>query len=245
MKGKQEASKLGWRFLLSVILGALLLAGCGGEAKTDVTLYKGENWQAIMELAIPSQLLGMAGGEAALENELRSSLREKPPDIEVSWHREYEGQNVVYHFTLKGRGWDKLNEAIFDGGATIVGEDGKVHITYPIPWGSELTISTLTLRGGKIVSSNADEVTNGSAIWYNPTGTIEAVLTEKSRINWPVILLIALGVSMVGGAIAFLTRRQPSEAGAFIVEESVCPRCGTVNPPGAKFCKHCGAKLPP
>ncbi|GFP40378.1 hypothetical protein HKBW3S47_02074 [Candidatus Hakubella thermalkaliphila] len=185
----------------------------------------------------------MAGGEGALESELQSSLREEAPDVEVSWDKKNEGQNVVYHVTAEGEGREKLNRFAFDGNASITREDGKIYFTFSIPWEAGLVVSSLTLRGGKIISSNADKQTDGSAIWYRPTGTVEAVLTEKGRFNWLPILLFLLVISAVGGAMAFVARRPSKERAVVMEREIACPQCGTVNSPGARFCKHCGARL--
>ncbi|GFP24277.1 hypothetical protein HKBW3S09_01744, partial [Candidatus Hakubella thermalkaliphila] len=47
----------------------------------------------------------------------------------------------------------------------------------------------------------------------------------------------------VGGAMAFVARRPSKERAVVMEREIACPQCGTVNSPGARFCKHCGARL--
>ena len=195
-----------WKVLLVVIIGMLLLAGCG-TAESEVTFYEGERWQCVERLAVPADLLEMEGGEEALEREVLSNLEEYAPGVEISWHKEYEGRDVVYYFTLDGTDWETLNRFVFDSNASIIREDNKVHVRYPIPWGAELVYSSLTLKGNRIISSNADETTDGSAIWYNPTGTIEAVLVEKAQTNWLETLCFVLAFVVVGVMIFRSLRR--------------------------------------
>lgn len=192
--------------LLVMIMGVLLLAGCG-TADTEVTFYEGENWHCVTRLVVPTELVEMSGGEEAAEREVLSSLQKEAPEVKTSWRKEYEGRNVVYHFSLDGTGWETLNRFVFDSRASITREDSKVHVRYPIPYESELVYSFLTLKGDKIISSNADETTDGSAIWHNPTGTIEAVLVEKAHINWLVILPFVFGF-LIAGAMIFRSLRR-------------------------------------
>jgi len=195
-----------WKALLIMITGILLLAGCG-TADTEVIFYEGERWHCVTRLVVPMELVEMAGGEEAAERELLSQYQKEAPRVKASWDKEYEGRNVVYHFTLDGTGWETLNRIVFDGNATINREKDQVRIRYPTSWGAELVISSLTLKGDKVISSNADETTNGSAIWYHPTGTIEAVLVEKGHINWPVILPFVLAFLVAGIMILRSLRR--------------------------------------
>jgi len=196
-----------------MIIGVLLLAGCG-TADTEVTLYEGEKWQCVGRLVVPVEMVEMEGGEEDLDSRVLSILeeyREAAPEVEISWDKEYEGQDVVYCFTLDGTGWELLDQLVFRSAGSIVKEDGKVHIRYLIPAYEELeelVYSSFTLKGGKIISSNADETIGGSAIWHNPMGTtIEAVLVEKAQTNWLVIVCFAL-VFAVAGTMIFRSLRR-------------------------------------
>jgi len=192
--------------LLVMIMAIMLLAGCG-TAETEVTFHKGGSWHCVTRLVVPTQLIEMAGGEETVEREALSQLEAEAAGVKTSWRKEYDGQNVVYHYTLDGTDWETLNRLVFDSEAYITGEDGKVHVRYPIPWGSELVYSSFTLKGDRIISSNADETTDGSAIWYNPTGTIEVVLVEKARSNWLVILSFVFAFLLAGTMILRSLRR--------------------------------------
>lgn len=192
--------------LLAMIMDVLLLAGCG-TTETEVTFYEGESWHCVTRLTVPAELLELEGGEEAVESEALSNFQAQAPGVELSWEKEYSGRDVVYHFTLDGTGWEELNRFVFDSNASITRDDGKVHVRYSIPWGGDLVYSSLTLKGDKIISSNADETADGSAIWYNPTGTIEAVLVEKAHINWLVILPFVFAF-LIAGTMIFRSLRR-------------------------------------
>ncbi len=201
----------GHRFLgLLAIAALLLLAGCG-TIDTEVTFYQGERWQSIVELYLLPATVSMVG-EAGLEVEMESRMSElDAEEIEFSWEKEqHEDGGVTLHFTMKGEGWDKLNDSVFDGQATITRDKDQVHLSYYPMANIGFMRTTLRLRGGKIISSNADRVEGDTAIWIDPS-RVEVVLTEKSSFGLGNILLIAAGggfclvlVIVSGGLALFL-----------------------------------------
>ncbi len=212
----------GW--LLLLLLVGLILSGCG-TAKTEVVFYKGEQWQCVETITVPKDLVEMQGGEAALESEVQSIWKERAPDIKVSWEKEYEGNNVIYHFTLKGEGWDKLNAVVFNEAASITENDGRVQLSYSPyeAWMGDLQYSTLTLTGSEIVSSNADSTTNGSATWHSPSGTVEAVLVTKQGVNWLVVMPFILAILVVSWSMIKSLRRLKQLGSPRMSEESISP----------------------
>lgn len=230
------------KVLVMMVALSLLLTACG-SVDTEVTFYEGERWHTVMRLTVSREIVEMAGGEEALERQALSDLDEEVEGVEVSWVKERsDQQGVVYRITLDGTGWERLNRAVFDNRARITREGDRVHIRYEVPWGSELTITTLTLRGGKIISSNADEVSGGSATWHYPSGTVEAVLTEKSHVSVALVvvgglcaLLIAGLVVAAGGIGIFVLSRRTTKI--------YCTKCGAANAAGNQFCIKCGEKL--
>jgi predicted enzyme related to lactoylglutathione lyase len=207
----------GRRFLgLLAIATLLLLAGCG-TMDTEVTFYKGERWQTIMEVYLLPATVSMMGGEASLEAEMERSMPEvEDEEVEFSWEKErHEDGGVTYRFTIKGEGWDQLNEGVFDGRATITrDESGQVHLSYYTMGDIGFTRTVMRLRGGKIISSNADRVEGDTAVWIDPS-RVEVVLTEKSSFGLGNTLLIAVGgsfclvlVIVLGGLALFLWQRK-------------------------------------
>ena len=190
-------------FAAVIIAIPLLLTGCVGDIKADITLYSGEEWKANIDLTLTQQDVSMAGGETAIEAELqRKAAQLKQQGVRYSWRKERKEGNVVYHFSGEGKGWAALNQAVFDSQAQIRStEEGHVYFSYT-PLFAARTF-TLRLTGGKIVSSNADEVRGNTAIWYNviSTGYAEATLTEATRSSLPCLgsmglMLLLASISM-------------------------------------------------
>lgn len=248
IKRASPAASGQWKALLIVIVGALLLSGCTVDEK--ITFYEGERWVSSGRLTIPLEFVAMAGGEEVIKNEFRSHFREKAPQAELSVRTETKDQLVVFHTRVGGVGWESLNAGVFDGVASITMEDGKIVFSYSL-CGIDLalsgvTISSVTLRGGQIISSNADRETNGEAIWYNPTGTTRATFTPKGYANVGLtVLFVLLGLLVIGGGVTALARRQKFPAGGKAIGEVTCPDCGTPNSSRDKFCQNCGTGLGP
>jgi len=197
---------LQWRkvlFATVIIAIPLLVAGCVGVIEADITLYSGEEWKADIDLILMQQDVSMAGGEAAIEAELRRQAAQlEQQGVRYSWRKERKEGNIVYHFSVEGEGWAALNQAVFNGQAQIQStEEGHVYFSYTPLFAARAF--TLRLTGGKILSSNADEVRGNTAIWYNvvSTGYAEATLTEAARSPLPclgsvgfVVLLVPIGM---------------------------------------------------
>ncbi len=256
---KRESGSV-WKLLLLAVIGVLLLAGCGAvTVQEEVTFYKGERWRFSEQAKAPKEMVELAGGEKAIESEIQKQLKEgrkNYPNVRVSWNVSHEGDNVVYSAHAEGKGWKELNGVAFDGEASIKSENGKVHVLIPasqLSSGEGVVISSLTLCGGEIITSNADKLApGGKAIWRNPTNDVKATLTEKTSMaamGWPVILLLVLfAIAAVGVVIAVVVGGKGKVVGSEvhpIMKGVVCPKCGAENPPDAKFCWNCGAKLQP
>jgi ribosomal protein L40E len=65
-------------------------------------------------------------------------------------------------------------------------------------------------------------------------------ISTKERARWPLVPggLIGIALLLIILAVKLYPRRE-----APVSRERICPKCGEVNRPDAKFCKHCGAKL--
>jgi hypothetical protein len=181
-------------FVAVIIAIPLLLTGCVGVIKADITLYSGEEWKANIDLTLTQQDVSMAGGEATIEAELqRQAAQLKQQGVRYSWRKERKEGNVVYLFSVEGKGWAVLNQAVFNGQAQIQStKEGHVYFSYTPLFAARAF--TLRLTGGKILSSNADEVRGNTAIWYNviSTGYAKATLTEASRSSLPCLGSVGL-----------------------------------------------------
>lgn len=182
---------------LVVVVPLLLLTGCA-NLDTDVTFYKNERWEVEMKLYLLPSTVNLVGSELDSELAKAESEAQRSGD-ELSWHKESdESGGLTYYISRNGEGWQNLNEAVFDGDASISSDkSGKVSFSYYSPMGSNLGMSqyTLRLKGSEIVSSNADYVEDGTAIWHNPTGRIEAVIKPVSSFNVAIVASIAGGLA--------------------------------------------------
>lgn len=197
-----------------LIMVALALAGCsGGEVTEEIWLQGNERWKVNLILTLNADERQMIGDtfESGWE-ELVAQADEEGISIDRSQREESDG-GVSYLFDMRGQGWDSLNEASFDGDATIrKDEAGHVHIA----WNAASTTArvrdyTLTIHGSEIISSNADSTTRDSATWHRmDTGNIEVVLAVQKGIDWIAIVLFVLfvlAVLFVGGLMARSLRR--------------------------------------
>lgn len=226
----------------SFLLFAFALVGCGA-VETHVAFYLEERWDAKMGITLTASEIATLGGEAVLESELKKEMTKyKARGIEYSWNKSHGSDgSTTYNLSLNGRGWDALNELVFNNSARIYTDTSpgqrRIHFSY---YGSGYRSFTLHLTGGRIISSNADETKGGTAIWYNVIGSAEAVLTEASPVDVIGKVLIGLAVIgvILGAGILFRTRRRGR-----MPSFQTCPQCGAQNNASAKFCMRCGQPL--
>lgn len=239
MKIELSPHSIGCLLLISF---ALILAGCGRvDVITD--FYRGENWEAVIDVSFSLQALSMLGGSPA---EIESQLDEmvidaKSEGVRASWEKTQTKDAMVYTVKMKGQGLDKLSEAAFDGEAEIRAEkDGGqrvIHFSHYVDPGLGFESQTITLRGGEIIDGNGRLVDKRTMIWRDAAGRIEATLTERSRLGVGSILgILAVVVFTTGLAVggAHWWRRRRT------VQPTPCPWCGFWIPEGARFCPGCG-----
>jgi len=233
-----------WMMLL-----AFILSGCGANIDRSVIFYPNEAWQATIKLTMPIETAALYGSV----NELEASIAEEVAGWEakgakVSWQAHHEETALFYSFQIDGTGWALLNDVVFENNAQIFSEEGggnpQIHFSY-FATGDLLSANsnTITLTGGKIISSNGNEINPGEVQWINPGGRVEAVLTEKSRLGFSTLLVVLL---LLGGAgIGFWFYRQKARKSQFSTypqSSAFCVDCGAQLSPRAKFCPKCGHK---
>lgn len=238
--------------IIGLCLVMSVLTGC--TAKVEVTFYKDEEWEAVQSLNFaPGE---MWGGEAATDTQLEQTVSQwRAAGVEVEWRKEHpDDGSTTYIIEEKGRGYDTLLATVFNEGTTIY-EDAEGQIHFEWHGGGGLVTQEVRLTGGRIVSSNADQVQGSTAIWYNPT-SIEAVLTPGSRLNLGstgliggIVGVVLLALLAVGAVILVLARRKqaapvPVPAAAPPQEGHPatrrCIHCGGEIRAQARFCSHCG-----
>ena len=222
------------RLLLVVALFGLFLTACGADMEQTVTFYQDEEWEAEMVIIFPAETIAALGGLADLESQLEQAVDEMEVmgvEVSVDSGRDNEN-NATYTLHTKGQGLDTLEDVAFGGDAftvETVGGERRVTVDYYTGDFSDSNNFTLTLIGGKVLSSNGEELGGGRVRWVNPS-RIEAVLTERSRfqIGW---VLVPAGITLlvVVGVVALSRNRGPR-----------CTNCGNPLSPQAMFCNNCG-----
>ena len=239
---KQQPSFYFW--LLSMFTAVFFLVGCGADIDQSVTFYRNEQWSAEIKLGISAEMVALLGSPAEIESELDNWVTEaKQIGVDASWKSSQDGGTLIYTLEANGTGYDALKEIMFDNRTEIavLEEGGKRHIHFSQPVSRDLLDAnryTITLTGSEIISSNGTALGRGSVQWINPSGRMEAVLTEKSRFNvglWLLILALVAGISG-GGWYVWQQRNQRMAA----IPARFCIHCGLSLGPQARFCPNCG-----
>lgn len=212
-------AKINKSLIVVSLLGALLLSGCGGAVAQEVWLNGGGKWEARIALTLNPDERTLMGSD--LEEMFEKAAQEAEGSGDSFEWSQSEGDDgsVTYDIKSSGSGLDALNQEMFDDDATIYkDEQGHVHIRWnPYSTTSAFRKYALTIHGGKIISSNADEETKDSVTWYNPSGRIEVEMTEKSNLMGILIgsggacACIAALVVIVGGAGVFLVSQRKKQ----------------------------------
>jgi len=260
--GGLHLSSSGVRQLISgvTIVAALLLAGCAGDLDQTVTFLKGGAWEVDLVASIPQEMAFLSGSPVSIEEELQRQMAEYEADgIQVSWEASEDESNLLYTFHFEGNSLDALEDSLFEGDVEVdvfvVGGERQIQYSQYLDQGffGDLNSFTLTLVGDEVISSNGQKIEKGKVQWNNPSGRIEAVLTEKGQFNSNVLLTVG-GVVIVAllAALVLYGRRsssltkgyRPTQAAVTSVDMRYCNNCGEEIPASAKFCPKCGHKRP-
>jgi hypothetical protein len=202
--------------ILAILSLLLLLTGCTMESETRIG--NNEEWENVTTLTFSAETVELMGGVDQLRSDIEDELEDENADYEQSMRLDENSDgSVTYVFTANGQGYDTLNEAVFDGSATIEADDNnQVSIQYDF---NSLNIPafeavTFKISGSEIVDSNADEVAGGTATWTNP-GIIDVTLVSGATGGLPgnittILLLLAgvLGVILIVVLGGFLIWQQ-------------------------------------
>ncbi len=227
-------------YWIVVILAVFLLTSCGANVDQAVTFYRDETWKAKTTFHVSAEMLSSIGSVPQIEAELDKAIAElEAIGIAASWKSRPKEDVLIYDILMEGSSLALLNQAVFDGQATLdveeVGGERQVHFSHFVMGTFAQSNSyTLTLTGKEVVSSNGRSLDDSSVQWINPNGQMEAVLTEKNHFNWVWLLIIAVTIAIIGGGSWYWRQQQP--------QQYFCKQCNTAMAAQAQFCPRCGQK---
>lgn len=258
-----------------LVLTSLLISGCVPilDLTTEVTLEKDEHWQVRIHFLLP----GYLGPDSLLpfEEYIDESFSDlQAQGFESDWEKlpdDSQG-NIPYQITATGVGYDHLSEFIGEGVDVTVDESSgqrrlMVSMAADPYQGMIGTNVTVILRAGKIISTNGNQTGNGAVVWNNPSGDMQAVVTEASGLSWSALILMGIGIVGIAVVVVIFSKklrsRPVTEAFQYPSPQFAYPSAPTqIEQPGnhpspvdpaaipsesglARFCGHCGAPLPP
>lgn len=262
------------KLILISVAAALLLSGCMislVSMDSRLTLTADEKWDMQIDVVLPGDVAQAYGAD--LVSQIGESVQELE-DQGVSVDYELSDADRVGNITLKvrfrGQGYELFNEVLGTSGSISTEQQGNkklVHV-YIVDIASGISVtngSTYTVKGGRILSTNGNQVNATTAEWFNGTA-IEVTMEEPGAgVSGLGIALIVLGVLFVAFAIGWrmgwFKRRaqpQPSAAADWSPQDFTVAPVTQSNPPpsavapiatpapptqAARFCSHCGASL--
>ena len=251
-QSRRETVPVRFGVIATLSLLALLLSACGAM-ETDLTVYADERFAVTTTMTVPTEVLAMAGGGAAIKSQLDQMVAEaKAQGAQVTWRQGKAKQagNTAYIIEMNGKGFQsKLIQDAFR--LSWLDYQGRRAVRFemsPGAFGSDMLLSAVTLHAGEVLSTNGRKVSSDAVRWDNPVGSMQAIVIPKGRTSALLILGIVLMLSILVAGGYFAYRRgylrmgggataAPGSSGSF------CLHCGQPIQAGARFCMSCGKEL--
>jgi hypothetical protein len=176
---------------------------------TQLALGRNENREIQVELLLPAD--SAQSTIDILQPTLSESLPElKKQGIEAEWKplTADDNGNIPFMISMKGKGYDLLNDSIFDGEQVLQVDSaspGKKRFLFNLQPSSDLFNSaintTFTLRGAKVVATNGNKLNANTVQWENQNNLMKAVLEEPGSPSWLGYLLLFVGGGLLVIAI--------------------------------------------
>ncbi|MBN1122745.1 MAG: hypothetical protein JXJ17_16835 [Anaerolineae bacterium] len=238
-----------WWPAVALVLLSLFLTGC---ITMDMTLSLGsdENWDVVTDIIIDEDMLAMAEemGEEMDFSDLEADMDTTVGDIQdeyasqgisASWEPlPAEGEDIGYRMTVSGQGYDVLEEAMFEGGASFTtGTEGGKDVVYAeigtSPFGEDMGDMEgmdemgammdiefrFTIEGKEILETNGTLSDDGTSVtWVNtPAPYTATVVTGGGFPTWGwiaialVCLLLVVVVIAAVVVIVVLSKKKKKE----------------------------------
>ncbi len=200
------AWKRSFQLVIAILIPFIILSGCEIPPFLDgnLIIYTDGEWE--YTLALPPELF-----EYMFREESPSSFCEElllnfdseevdpyPYEIDCAVNLEPEGEQTI-RFIFKGKGLADLRQAMEDSlgyDVQLYAEEVNGRRLIHLNVNADL-FNSFTLIGGSIISSNGQQIDNKTVVWVEPSGRIEAVFTEKSRITAAGLAVLIAGALLV------------------------------------------------
>jgi predicted nucleic acid-binding Zn-ribbon protein len=196
-----------WIQLIILLLGSVLISACG-IANVDLTVYADDTYSMIVQISIPTEIIGYYGNAEEFEAELNRGIQQATEDgAKVSWRKinSDDGSSVTYEIRID-------NASLTDQGDfnwKEVQYNGKTAYRFDMSEGgySGFQSISITLHAKKILSTNGTKINSSTVQWINPNAALYAVVIPKSRFNWiPFVIALALFILLCAITfVAFIT----------------------------------------
>ena len=254
-----------------MLLVLAFLSSCGQmipilSTDTQLSLGQDQKWSIQYVAVLPGEVSIVAQQYQATLNQMVGQATAR--GITASWEllppKSNNDTNLSYQVNFSGKGYDLLNEYIFQNVPVITPASAKDQVDFAFdPTYSLLAkgqYNTFTLKSSKILSANGNRVDDHSVSWVNPATAMTATVSTARDLTWLWISLLAVGgIGFVTAGFGTLRKSAPRRqvtAPAVIVSQAplpaparipvkYCPQCGQENPTEAGFCPYCGTKLSP
>lgn len=233
----------------------VLLAACTGLLSLDTTvaLPGQERWNATVYVKLPALAGNLLGSGSEVLHSVNEQMQQLGVKAQVSGPAKDRNGNLIYTLRASGQGYDQLNLffATFNSASAFTVDPehpGRVHF-YLETTAIDVISSSVTLRAGRIISSNGRQVNPWTVTWQNVNTPMEAVLQEGNGLISTLLIAGGLLVLLAGLGLALKLRnrralhRQNVRSGwGFVAGSPTCASCHRLLPKTALVCPYCGKR---
>jgi hypothetical protein len=188
----------------------------------------------------------------ALSSELsdtQEELKSKGITLDIAPQSKTPEGYTPIKATLKGKGYDLLNEFLGPSAITVDTSTGQRLLYFDLDLGSDFAMfpTTFTLSGGKILSHNGVQVDAHTVTWSNHSGAIQATMVEPTLLDYWLYAAIAViaGMIILFVILLFVGMSKSNKAKRMkmqpVARGKTCIQCGSIIPSHAVFCPNCGS----
>jgi hypothetical protein len=238
--------------IAGILTLSLILSGCIPIVSSELLVSIGLQEAWTFEITLTPQ----QGYEEDVANALndrfgtQEELKGKGVTLEIAPQSQTSEGYTPVKATLKGKGYDLLNEFLRASVITADNSTGQNLLYFDLNLGSDFAAfpSTFTLSGGKILDHNGILLNNHTVVWNNYTGNMQATMVEPSLLDYwlyaaiaVILVMVVLFILLLAMGLSRSSKAKKSKAQP-IVRSKTCIQCGNTIPAHAVFCPSCGSQ---